>query len=406
MASIKIKFRPSNTEGQEGSIYYQVLHDRVPRQLATTYKILPEEWDSKRGNINYLMESPRKAHLIAIRERIKLDVERLTRIIRLLEDSGIAYTGDDICEEFRSYSDRLSLDNYMEKAITRLKEGGKRSTSTNYRSALRSFKHFLSSRGEDDVMLDSITPQLIEDYQTYLQGRGIVRNTISFYMRQLRAVYNTAVYEGLLEQRNPFRKVYTGIDKTVKRAISLDALTQIVHLDLSESPKLDYARDMFVLSFFLRGISFVDMAYLKKDSIKNGYLIYCRRKTGQRLKIKWTEDMQEILDKYPANTSDYLLPVIKTAGVDEHTTYKYMLSEVNKGLKKIGDMAKLPVKLTHYAARHTWASVAQAKRVPIDLISEGMGHDSVKTTKIYLASLDTSGIDKVNDKMIKSIKKK
>lgn len=406
MASIKVKFRPSTILGQEGSIYYQVLHDRVPRQLATLYKVFPEEWECKRGNIFVPRDSHRKALLVSIRERINLDLERLAKIIRRLEKRGLVYTSDDICEEYRSYTDRLSLNNYMGKAIIRLKESGKKSTSANYKSALNSFKLFLLSKGEDDIMLDNISAELIIDYQAFLQAKGVVRNTISFYMRQLRAIYNSVVDDGLIEQRNPFRKVYTGIDRTVKRAISLETLSKIVKLDLVDTPKLDYARDMFVLSYYLRGMSFVDMSCLKKDDLKGGYLTYSRRKTGQRLKIKWTIEMQEILDKYPHNASDYLLPIIKSEGVDEYYTYKNVLSEVNKSLKKVGEMVSLPIRLTHYVARHTWASGAQSKKIPINLISEGMGHDNMNTTRIYLASLDTSEVDSVNDKMIRLVHKK
>lgn len=406
MASVKIKFRPSTIDGQEGCIYYQVLHERTPRQLATLYKVLPDEWDARSGNVKIPNESNRKELLISIRERIMADMERLRLIARRLDDRGIAYTSDDIINDYRVYTAHISLTAYMEKSILRLKSAGRRSTSINYRNALSSFKKFLSTKGNNDILLDNITPELMELYQAHLQSKGIVRNTVSFYMRQLRAVYNTAVDDGLIPQRNPFRRVYTGIDKTLKRAISLEAMTRIACLDLGSAPRLDFARDMFVLSYYFRGMSFVDMSYLKNDNIVGGYIVYCRRKTGRRLKIKWTGEMQEIVKKYQPNATGYLLPIIKNPGVDDFYAYKNALSEVNKSLKNIGKMIKLPQKLTHYSARHTWASVAQAKRIPIDLISEGMGHDNVKTTMIYLASLDTSEIDKVNDKMIKFINRK
>lgn len=404
MATIKAKFRPSSLEGHDGSVYYQILHDRVPRQIATSYKVMPSEWDDKRGCVSVSKESNRKPRLFSIRECIKLDIERLNKIIRTLEDKGMAYSSEDVCEEFRSYKDKLSLCNYVGKAIMRLKLSRKKSTSCNYNNALKSFKNFLITRGEEDVMMDSITSELIGDYQTYLFSRGITRNTISFYMRQLRAVYNAAVDDGIIEQRNPFRKVYTGIDKTVKRAISLDALSKIVKLDLSEHHKLDFARDMFVLSYYFRGMSFVDMAYLKKTDIENGYLVYCRRKTGQPLKIRWTSEMQGILDKYPVNPTEYLLPIIKKGDIDDYYAYKNALAEVNKNLKQIGMLVNLPIKLTHYVARHTWASGALSHNIPIKLISEGMGHDNISTTQIYLASLDTSDMDAVNDKMIMSVR--
>ncbi len=391
-------------DGQEGSIYYQVLHDRVARQIATLYKVLPEEWDGRRDNVVIPKDSERKAYLASVRERIRWDLERMVRIMRRLEDSGIYFTSEDICDGFRNYSDRLSIVNYMSRAIIRLEETGKKTTCGNYRSTLNCFKRFLSTKGEDDIMLDHITGDVIIDFQAYLNSRGITRNTVSFYMRILRAVYNTAVDDGLIEQRNPFRRVYTGVDRTVKRAIGLKSVSRIGRLDLSDSPRLDYARDMFMLSFYFRGMSFVDMAYLKKSDLSGSRLSYCRRKTGQRLDIKWTAEMQEIVDKYPPNTSGYLLPIIRCSGLNEHYVYRNALSKVNRNLKKIGEMVGLPFKLTHYVSRHSWASGAQSNKVPLSVISEAMGHDSETTTQIYLASLDTSAVDNANEKIIKSVK--
>lgn len=403
MTSIKVKFRPSASPFLEGTIYYQVIHDRLPRQLSTPYRLHPEEWDPKRAGVIIPSDPSRKSRILSIRENIRLDIARLSRVIRRLDDSGIPFTADDICREFRRYAASLSLRSYMGDAITRLKDNGRISTSANYRSALASFTRFLSSKGESDIMLDCITPRLMLDYQAFLQSRGIVRNTTSFYMRQLRAVYNAAVDEGLIVSDSPFRKVYTGIDKTVKRAISLDALSGILRLDLSHAPKLDFARDMFLLSFFFRGMSFVDMAFLRKENIEGDYLAYSRRKTGQRLMIRLNPEMREILGKYPPGASGYMLPIVRSGVVDEYSAYKNMHSNVNRGLRKIGEMVGLPIKLTHYVARHSWASGAYASKVSVDLICEGMGHDNVNTTKIYLASLSTSGIDSVNDKLIRSL---
>ena len=117
-------------------------------------------------------------------------------------------------------------------------------------------------------------------------------------MRNLRAIYNRAVNEGLVVQRNPFKHVYTGIDKTVKRAVPFKIIKMIKELDLSFEPQLELARDIFLFSFYTRGMSFIDMAHLKKSNLQNGILTYSRKKTGQRLTILWEELMQEIVDKY------------------------------------------------------------------------------------------------------------
>ena len=223
-------------------------------------------------------------------------------------------------------------------------------------------------------------------------------NTISFYMRILRAVYNRAVEKKLVEQNHPFRHVYTGIDKTVKRAVHIKVIKALKALDLSLRPSLEFARDMFLFSFFTRGMSFIDMAYLQKKDLQNGFLTYRRRKTGQQLTIRWEKCMAELVAKYQTDRTDYLLPIITHAG-EERKQYINTLHVVNGHLKKLSTMLQLSHPLTMYVARHSWASVAKLKRVPISVISEGMGHDSEATTQIYLASLETTAVDKAN-KMI------
>ncbi len=404
MASVKVKYRPSTVDGQEGSICYQIIHERKVRQITTSYKILPTEWDETKCMVNVTSGSERQAFLSSIRERIRWDVERLNKIVRRFNDKGETYEVDAICEEFQRYASEHSFLNYMESAIARQKQNGKNGIADKYRSSLNSFKSFLSSRGEEDILLESICAQTMVDYEAYLHGREVTPNTSSFYMRNLRAVYNRAVEDGLTEQRNPFRRVYTGIGKTVKRALPIEVIKKIKTLDLSCQPKLDYARDMFMMSFYLRGMSFIDLAYLKKTDLKDGYVTYRRRKTNQKLTIKWTKGMQEILDKYPVPTSDYLMPVIMTKEVKEHYAYRNAAYKVNRHLKKIAELVGISaISLTHYAARHSWASAARAKGIPLSVISEGLGHDSEATTQIYLASLDTSVVDKANDLILESL---
>ncbi|WP_297065102.1 site-specific integrase [uncultured Duncaniella sp.] len=410
MASIKVKFRPSTVADHEGTIYYQIIHERKVRQLLSDYKVFPTEWDESRSMVTTTQKSERKSFILSIRERIRWDVERLTKIDRKLDANGLSYTADDVIEEFNRYSDEYSLFNYMESIIAKLKQNGKVRTSETYKSTLNSFKKFLANqaseddyRENEDIMLDCLTSEIMESYEAWHHKRGVAPNTISFYTRILRAVYNRAVEDGIIENRNPFRKVYTGVDKTVKRALPLPVIKKIKALDLSLNASLGFARDMFLMSFCLRGMSFIDMAFLKKTDLKNGYVTYRRRKTGQKLIIEWTKEMQMILDKYPKNESDYLLPIIRNPGINERCTYRNVGYNINHNLKTIAGMVGVTIPLTLYVARHSWASAAKAKGIPLSVISEGMGHDSETTTQIYLASLDTSVVDKANSIILKSL---
>lgn len=401
MSSIKVKFRPSSIPDHEGSIYYQIIHERKVRQLNTDYHILPDEWDESRSMVTTKQSSDRKSFILSIRERIRWDIERLTKIDKKLDAEGLSYTADDVIEEFRRYAKEYSLFNYMESLIIKFKQNGKARTSETYTAALNSFKKF---REDEDIMLDCLTSEIMEGYEAWHKSRGNSPNTISFYTRILRAVYHRAVENDIIENRNPFRHVYTGVDKTVKRAIPLAIIKKIKALDLSLSPPIDFARDMFLMSFYLRGMSFIDMTFLKKTDLKNGYIVYRRRKTGQQLTIEWTAEMQMILDKYPDNPTQYLLPIIKSEGINERCAYRNIGYNINHSLKKIAGMVGITIPLTMYVARHSWASAAKSKGVPLSVISEGMGHDSEATTQIYLASLDTSVVDKANSLILKALK--
>ena len=401
MASIKVKFRPSTVTDREGTIYYQVIHERKVRQLLTSYHVFPSEWDEKRSMVTTSQKSERKSFIQSIRERIRWDVERLVKIDRKLDSNGLAYTADDVIDEFNRYSHEYTLFNFMEGIIAKLKHNGKIRTAETYKATLNSFKKF---RQDEDIMLDCLNSEVMEAYEAWHHNRGVTPNTISFYTRILRAVYNRAVENEVIENRSPFRHVYTGIDKTVKRALPLEVIKKIKGMDLSLNAALDFARDMFMMSFYLRGMSFIDMAYLKMSDLKSGYITYRRRKTGQQLTIEWTNDMQLVLDKYPENGSDYLLPIIETVGINERCTYRNVGYNINRGLKQISQMLNLNFRLTMYVARHSWASAAKAKGVPLSVISEGMGHDSEATTQIYLASLDTSAVDRANAMTLKSLK--
>lgn len=285
------------------------------------------------------------------------------------------------------------LSRFMQGVITQLQSMGKLRTSETYATTLRSFMLFRENR---DVLLRDVDADMMLMYEAYLYNKGLTKNTISFYMRILRAVYNRAVERGLVENRAPFKHVYTGIGKTVKRALPLKVIKQIKGLDLSAYPSLGFARDMYLFSFYTRGMSFIDMAYLRKRDLRCNMLSYRRRKTGQCLLVRWERCMQEIVERYGDPSSDYLLPIIKPAGGDERRQYQNTMYSINRRLKTIGRMVNLQQPLTMYTARHSWASVARSRNVPISVISEGMGHDSETTTQIYLASLDTAVVDTAN----------
>lgn len=185
---------------------------------------------------------------------------------KLQRNKRVKYTADDIITTFHKQANEQSLFNFMQRIIAQLQQMDKQRTSETYRATLKSFMHFQKDK---DILLEEINSDTMLMYEAYLHNKGLTKNTSSFYMRILRAVYNRAVEKELTANRTPFKQVYTGIDKTIKRAIPLKAIKQIKNLDLSLQPSLNFARDMFLFSFYTRGMSFIDMAYLKKKDLSD-----------------------------------------------------------------------------------------------------------------------------------------
>lgn len=295
---------------------------------------------------------------------------------------------------------KQSVFNFIRTQILLKKQLGKIRSSETYQATLNSFMHF---RKGIDLSFEMIDSELIERYEAELRAKGLSRNTTSFYMRILRTNYKLTVERGLTQDRHPFKHVYCGIDKTIKRSLSLSEIKRIKELDLSRKPVWDYARDMFIFSFCTRGMSFIDMAYLKKSDLKQGYLTYRRKKTGQLLAMEWTRQMQEILDKYQPNSTQYLLPIIAREDGNERRQYQNQMMKINRHLKHVAHLAQLSAPLSLYYSRHSWATIARGKDIPIAVISEGLGHDSETTTQIYLDSIQSYEVDKANREILKDL---
>ncbi len=288
---------------------------------------------------------------------------------------------------------------YMEDMILRYEQLNRTGTARTHRAALESFRRFKNGK---DIRIEDIDHFLLEDYEAYLHERGLSPNTTSFYMRILRAVYNRAVDDEITRNKRPFRTVFTGMEKTQKRAISTWEVKRIRRLPLPE-PALEFARDLFLFLFYCRGMSFIDAAHLRKTDIQDGILLYRRRKTNQMIRIKVERQMLEIINRHDKTFSPYLLPIISSRPEDEVREYSAAIHRINRQLKEIGRMAGLHIPLSTYVSRHTWATMAKRKNIPLSVISEALGHESEMTTQIYLDSIGQASIDRANNIIISGL---
>ena len=349
MATLRIKFRPSTVAGRPGSIIYRITCRNVTRYVVSGCKIYPEEWDAAQSEA-MPVHAARTGTIMLINQKLRNDATRIANIIDSMSDNPALLTADGIVARFREPEAPPMFLDFMKGVIRQLREQDKVRCVETYTSTLNSFTAF---RNGCDIPISEIDAMLLAEYETYLKARNVTMNTVSFYNRILRAVYNRAADKELTPQRNPFRHVYTGVGKTVKRAIPLGYIRKIKNEDLALKPSMDFARDMFMFSFYTRGMAFVDMAYLRKKDLRGGVLTYRRRKTGQRLHVKWEKCMQEIIDKYPASPTGYLLPIITRSG-RERTQYRNALHLVNSLLKKIAMLVGLHTNLTMYVTRHSF----------------------------------------------------
>ena len=293
-----------------------------------------------------------------------------------------------------------TLGEYVRELTQRLFKNGKYRSADIYMCTLRSFMRF---RKEKDLQISQLDSLIMEDYESYLRKNGLTLNTISFYMKRLRAIYNKALEQYGLEDRKPFAHSFTKNTPTAKRALTAENIHQIVAATtVTEEEAL--ARDLFLFSFYTRGMSFVDIAFLEKGSIKDGQLIYKRKKTGKELRVAWRPCMQEIADRYPSLDGKHLLGIVNQNVVtDVRKQYHYRQCRVNKALQKFTRRIGIPMKVTMYCARHSWATIAKEKNIPISVISDSMGHNSEKITRIYLKSINDDVIDRYNDMLIEDI---
>lgn len=290
--------------------------------------------------------------------------------------------------------------NYIMDRIDFYKQLGNEQRADRYWRAFEKLRKF---NGGKDITFAELTRDRMEMWEAWMKQQGNCMNTISYYNRILRTLYNKAVDDEIIEDTKPFKKCYTGNEKTLKRAIPIAKVKQLAHIDLAGKKHLEFARDMFMLSFYTRGMSWIDLVTLKKTDIQQGVIVYRRHKTGQKLYIKIEKPMKVLFEKYWDDNSDYLLNIIKSK--DEsgaRREAKNALFRINKALHELGKLIGVQ-NLTMYVARHSWASACKASNIPLAVISEGMGHDSEETTRIYLAQLDTSVVDKANRKIINQI---
>lgn len=400
MATVKVKLRESSVGGKAGVIYYQLCHRRKSQQITTSMRLQPRQWDARRGCVITPLSGEAHA-LLSVQQRIDRDLCLLHTIIRDLEFRQEGYSLRDVVDRFRN-SRRSTVLAYVETQAARLEANGKLGTARNYRRTLGSFSDFLGGR---DIPFSLVDERLVGQYDDWLRRRGIVRNTVSFYMRILRAVYNKAVKEDIVPQADPFRYVYTGVDQTCKRAVGEDVVVRLRQLDLTHSPSLALARDI-LFSVIVRADGVRGHCLPEESGYRRGYDPLCPPQDRAAPRYPYRALHREAYRALCRCRAHIRLcfPLLSSDDpVRAFSQYRTALDYYNRRLKKLSGLLGLEVPLSSYTSRHTWATAARNHNIPLSVISAGMGHASEKTTQIYLASLENSVIDQANRSLIASL---
>lgn len=301
--------------------------------------------------------------------------------------------------------------NEFGKCLSGAKEKGQHyQTAKGVRTVLNHLRYAIN---KPSLKFDDLTEGMLIDLKRYLLNRGCCRNTCANYIIRLRAMHRQAAVKG--EATDPgclYGCVLTDRpEPSFKRSVPVALLQEVRDADLSNYPaRLGFARDMFILSFHLRGIPFVDLATLRKTDIKEGVLHYCRRKTGKALRVKLTNHAKEIVDRH-ANTdkqNPYLFSIIKRPNEgSQHTQYESALRLYNKHLKELSGVLLLgDSKLSSYTPRHSWASQAYLLGIELMHISEALSHSDFGSTKRYIGDLPMDHLSRINEKVVGLIEPK
>ncbi len=217
-------------------------------------------------------------------------------------------------------------------------------------------------------------------------------------------VYNKAIKAGIADRRwYPFEDYKIKTEPKRKRALEWNYLQNILELELSDERSCFHTRNYFRISYMSYGMNFTDMAYLKKENIKAGRIKYQRRKTSKLYDIKLTDGLKELFDYYlkQPHDSEFIFPILKRkTAIQQFKDIKWARKRYNMRLKELAELCNIPEDLTSYVSRHSFATQAMLKKVPLEAISSMLGHSSLKTTQVYLKSLPSNVLDDYNELIV------
>jgi len=383
------------------SILLRMSKDRVSTQITLQVFVKEKDWDEQKRIIKSSYQGTESVtRLNSYLQKKKLE---LTDFINRLDEHG-KLTSLSV-REIKNLFEKKSINNssffeYAKKLIEELYSANRIGTARSYKFVVRILKNYLKGK---DLKFEQVNLEFLNTLTNQHLQKGNSYNGLAVYMRTIRAIYNKAINEGIVDaELYPFRKYKIVTKKTAKRAIKRESLLSIIDLQLAQHHPLFNTRNYFLISYFMRGIPFIDMALLKVENIVNGRIHFSRQKTDKTYDIKITEELAEIIKFYIHGKSkhDYILPITKyDEPKQQYQGIENDRQRYNKKLKKIAEICDIEENLTSYVS---FATHAKNLGIPITAISEMLGHESIKTTQIYLDSLPSDVIDVYHENILKN----
>lgn len=382
------------------SIKLRLTINRKTIEWSIGYSISPKYWHEKNQAVK--SNCPQVGNTTRFNNFLQKEKSKAIEKVISLNDSGELNTLSlkDIKNRILNKRDTIYLIEFCNEVIAEMIQAGKVGNARVYKTMRNSVNTFLK---EKDIPFRLLTYKWLKKYEAWYLGRGNSVNGLSVNLRTLRALLNRAIKQGVANKENyPFENYSIKHEKTKKRAIKKEDIEKLKNYE-PQTDRQTRAKDYFFMSFYLMGASFIDLAFLKVSDIRDGRVEYRRRKTGQLHSIKITESLNEILTKYlqDKKDNDFILNVIKAKDVKkQYIQARDELRRYNRSLKEIGQSCGIESNLTSYVARHSFASIANNKKVPLTVISQALGHDNPKTTEVYLSAFNNDTMDDYNELII------
>ena len=402
MVSFKFTIKGRAGASGEYSIILLLIKERNNTSLSIRKKCKYEDW-------SFETERLKKSHrdYKQINTLINKYSDRMKEILAEFELDERPFTLQDVVAQFKKKSGKqqtLSYTAFHENLITEAKEAGKISTSNIEKETLKSLQRFL---GKTEISFRDLSVDNLFKYQSFLNANNNSQSTIGIRMRTLRAVFNKAIKREIIPpSMYPFEKFKVSkIKESGKKEYLAESELELLKSADLETKHENIARDMFLLSFYGRGINFIDLMQLKKTDLYKGTINYRRRKTGVMVSFKINDFWEQKLAEYSANPeSIYLFNIINNEQTDdnyiENRKEKYLKKYINGPLKKVISKLEIPKKITYYCARHSFATILKFNNISIDIIKEALGHKDIKSTMSYLNTLPSNTLDKMIDDVI------